>query len=153
MGDVQMDTVQLDTSQSQRLNSGKSLGTGRCEWLWASARCPSEPLPNKIYQQQLWGNSLGCHIFFDNVRSWKLFIATIPNNIYLLIQRGSVPFGHDSNGHYHSDRCLETFHCSSDVSGSCLIDSCSNGGHPFKGFENYLSENKYFKYICDITLR
>jgi len=30
----------------------------------------------------------------------------------------------------HSDRCLEAFHCSSVVSGSCPIDSCPNGGHP-----------------------
>jgi len=29
----------------------------------------------------------------------------------------------------HSDRCLEAFHCSSAVSGSCSIDSCPNGGH------------------------
>jgi len=28
--DVQMDTVQLPTSHSQRLKSGKSPGTGRC---------------------------------------------------------------------------------------------------------------------------
>jgi len=26
------------------LNSGKPLGTGRCEWLWVFALCPSEPL-------------------------------------------------------------------------------------------------------------
>jgi len=32
----------------------------------------------------------------------------------------------------HSDRCLEAFHCSSAVSGSCSIDSCPNGGHPLK---------------------
>jgi len=46
--DVQMDTVQLDTSYSQRLNSGKSPGTCRCEWLWAFARCPNEPLPKLL---------------------------------------------------------------------------------------------------------
>jgi len=40
-----MDTVQLPISHSQRLNSGKSLGTGRCEWLWAFAPCPGESLP------------------------------------------------------------------------------------------------------------
>jgi len=33
----------------------------------------------------------------------------------------------------HSDRCLEAFHCSSVVSGSCPIDSCPNGGHPNSG--------------------
>jgi len=32
----------------------------------------------------------------------------------------------------HSARCLEAFHCSSAVSGSCSIDSCPNGGHPKK---------------------
>jgi len=37
---VQMDTVQLPTSHSQRLNSGKSPGTGRCEWLWAVGIAP-----------------------------------------------------------------------------------------------------------------
>jgi len=35
-----MDTVQLPTSNSQRLNSGKPLDTGRCEWVFAP--CPSE---------------------------------------------------------------------------------------------------------------
>jgi len=30
----------------------------------------------------------------------------------------------------HNDRCLEAFHYSSAVSGSCSIDSCPNGGHP-----------------------
>jgi len=46
-GDVQLDTVQLDTSHSQRLNIGKSPGTGRCEWLWVIALCPNEPLPKE----------------------------------------------------------------------------------------------------------
>jgi len=31
--DVQRDTVQLPTSHSQRLNKGKSLAIGRCDWL------------------------------------------------------------------------------------------------------------------------
>jgi len=39
-----MDTIQLPTSYSQRLNSGKFLGIGRCEWLWVFALYPSEPL-------------------------------------------------------------------------------------------------------------
>jgi len=43
--DVQIDTVQLPTSYSQRLNSGKPLGTGGCEWLWVFASCSSEPIP------------------------------------------------------------------------------------------------------------
>jgi len=34
MSDVQMDTVQLPTSHSQHLNSGKLLGIGCYEWLW-----------------------------------------------------------------------------------------------------------------------
>jgi len=29
---LRLDVNQLDTSHSQRLNSGKSLGIGRCEW-------------------------------------------------------------------------------------------------------------------------
>jgi len=33
----------------------------------------------------------------------------------------------------HSDRCLEAFHCSSAMNGSCPIDSCPNGGHPLTG--------------------
>jgi len=44
-----MDTVQLPTSHSQRLNSGKPLSTGRCEWLWAFAPCPSEPFSRKAF--------------------------------------------------------------------------------------------------------
>jgi len=34
LSDGQMDTVQLPTSHSQRLNSGKPLGTGGCEHLY-----------------------------------------------------------------------------------------------------------------------
>jgi len=37
LSDVQMDIVQLSTSLSQRLNSGKPLGTGCCEWLCSIA--------------------------------------------------------------------------------------------------------------------
>jgi len=46
-GDVQLDTVQLDTSHSQRLNSEKFPGTGCCEWLWApcSNRSPVQVTP------------------------------------------------------------------------------------------------------------
>jgi len=40
-----MDTVQLPISYSQRLNSEKSPGTGRREWLLAIAPCPNELLP------------------------------------------------------------------------------------------------------------
>jgi len=29
--DVQMDTIQLDTSHSQHVNSGETLGIGRCD--------------------------------------------------------------------------------------------------------------------------
>jgi len=34
---ARLPTLQLTTSHSQRLNSGKPLGTGRCEWLWSIA--------------------------------------------------------------------------------------------------------------------
>jgi len=40
--------LQLPTSHSQRLNSGKPLGIRRCEWLWGFALCPSEPFPKII---------------------------------------------------------------------------------------------------------
>jgi len=46
-----MDMVQLPTSHSQRLNSGKPLGTGRCEWLWSFVPCPSEPLSRFYYEK------------------------------------------------------------------------------------------------------
>jgi len=40
-GGLRLDTNRLNTSHSQRLNSGKPLGTGRCGW-W----CPIDPCPN-----------------------------------------------------------------------------------------------------------
>jgi len=47
-GGLRLDTNRLDTSHSQRLNSGKHLGTGRCGW-W----CPIEPCPNGTLLLQL----------------------------------------------------------------------------------------------------
>jgi len=41
-GGLRLDTNRLNTSHSQRLNSGKLLGTGRCGW-W----CPIDPCPNE----------------------------------------------------------------------------------------------------------
>jgi len=43
MGSLRLDTNQLNMSHSQRLNSGKPLGTGRCGW-W----CSIEPCPNEL---------------------------------------------------------------------------------------------------------
>jgi len=37
--------LQLPTSHSQRLNSGKPLGTSRCEWLWSIATWTNGCIP------------------------------------------------------------------------------------------------------------
>jgi len=37
--------LQLTISHSQRLNSGKPLGTGCCEWLWSIAMWANGTLP------------------------------------------------------------------------------------------------------------
>jgi len=39
-----LDEVRLTTSHSQRLNSGKPLGTGYCEWLWSIGTLPYNTL-------------------------------------------------------------------------------------------------------------
>jgi len=39
-----VDTNQLNTSHSQRLNSGKPLGTGRCDWWCSIDPCSNESL-------------------------------------------------------------------------------------------------------------
>jgi len=51
--------VQLDTSHSQRLNSGKSPGTDRCKWLWAILSCPNEPFPNLNTMSRMYISSCG----------------------------------------------------------------------------------------------
>jgi len=38
-------TLQLTTSHSQRLNNGKPLGTGCCEWLWSIATWANGTFP------------------------------------------------------------------------------------------------------------
>jgi len=43
-GSLRLDTNRLNTSHSQRLNSGKPLGTGRCGWWYPIDPCPNEPL-------------------------------------------------------------------------------------------------------------
>jgi len=42
-------TLQLTTSHLQRLNSGKLLGTGCCEWLWSITTWTNGTLPNFAY--------------------------------------------------------------------------------------------------------
>jgi len=42
---LRLDTNRLNTSHSQRLNSGKPLGTGRCGWWCLIDPCPNEALP------------------------------------------------------------------------------------------------------------
>jgi len=44
-GSLRLDTNRLNTSHSQRLNSGKPLGTGRCGWWCPIDPCPNESLP------------------------------------------------------------------------------------------------------------
>jgi len=44
-GGLRLDTNRLDTSHSQRLNSGKLLGTGRCGWWCSIEPCPNGTLP------------------------------------------------------------------------------------------------------------
>jgi len=44
-GGLRLDTNRLNTSHSQRLNSGKPLGTGRCGWWCPIDPCPNEPFP------------------------------------------------------------------------------------------------------------
>jgi len=49
---LRLDTNRLNTSHSQRLNSGKPLGTGRCGWWCSIDPCPNEPLP-EITREEL----------------------------------------------------------------------------------------------------
>jgi len=44
---ARLPTLQLTISHSQRLNSGKPLGTGCCEWLWSIAMWANGTLPRK----------------------------------------------------------------------------------------------------------
>jgi len=39
LGGLRLDTNRLDTSHSQRLNSGKPLGTSRCGWWYLIEPC------------------------------------------------------------------------------------------------------------------
>jgi len=45
-------TLQLTTSHSQRLNSGKPLGTSYCEWLWSIATWANRTLPHSGYPKK-----------------------------------------------------------------------------------------------------
>jgi len=75
-------TLQLPTSHSQRLNSGKPLGTGRCEWLWSIATWANGTLPI----QKANGQSVCTHwhlIRIDNSKYQELgFSAEM--NIFLI---------------------------------------------------------------------
>jgi len=44
---------QLNTSHSQRLNSGKPLGIGRCVWWYPIEPCPNGTLPFQAYKKNL----------------------------------------------------------------------------------------------------
>jgi len=46
MSDARLPVLQLTISYSQRLNSGKPLGTDCCEWLWSIATWANGTLPN-----------------------------------------------------------------------------------------------------------
>jgi len=45
LGGLRLDTNRLNTSHSQRLNSGKPLDIGRCGWWCPIDPCPNEPIP------------------------------------------------------------------------------------------------------------
>jgi len=64
MGGLHLDTNQLNTSHSQRLNSGKPLGNG---WWCPIDLCPNEPLPwisvylfNILFKSFLINNVYAC---------------------------------------------------------------------------------------------
>jgi len=60
-GGLRLDTNRLNTSHSQRLNSGKPLGTGRCSWWCPIDPCPNEPLPRNSRPSNVNGNAeLNC---------------------------------------------------------------------------------------------
>jgi len=66
MGGLRLDTNRLDTSHSQRLNSGKLLGTGHCGW-W----CPIEPCPNGRFPVPIAHGSIR-HEPFTALEQWKV---------------------------------------------------------------------------------
>jgi len=49
MGEVRLATSRLTTSHSQRLNRGKALGTGCCEWLWSIGTVAKQDAPSYYY--------------------------------------------------------------------------------------------------------
>jgi len=55
LGDVRLTTSWLITSYSQRLNSGKPLGIGCCEWLWSLGTWSNGERP--IYPHCDWSQS------------------------------------------------------------------------------------------------
>jgi len=52
----------------------------------------------------------------------------------------------------HSDRCLEIFHCSSAVSGSCSIDSCPNEGHPERELPQTTDQSKVVNLVSRTSI-
>jgi len=78
---VKLSGARLDTSHSQRSNSGKSLGTGRCGW-W----CPIETWSVEILPVKL----LIVHSFFSDclprlTHNWRFPRNKIYRNRFLLI--------------------------------------------------------------------
>jgi len=56
---LRLDMNRLNTSHSQRLNSGKPLGTGRCGWWCPIDPCPNEPLTFRgTTSENTWGRCL-----------------------------------------------------------------------------------------------
>jgi len=47
MGGIRLTTIRLTTSHSQRLNNGKPLGTGCCEWLVVNCNVGKRDTPQK----------------------------------------------------------------------------------------------------------
>jgi len=58
----------------------------------------------------------------ERLKNGRVPLAHIP-----IAYIGSVSIDHTTN---HSDRCLEAFHCSSAVNGSCPIETCPIEHHP-----------------------
>lgn len=80
MSDTRLITLRLTTSHLQRLNSssGKSLGIGRCEWLWSIATWSNHGRPSFRFRTIIHAiifinpNIYSCFLWFSAI-SWINF--------------------------------------------------------------------------------